>query len=97
MKTYTISSSELATVAALTLDSAPIDFVTPSGPIQPTQVRRLRGGWPGAEWVRVVADYQDDLSVGYASMADMARDHEWVEDMVPEFTRVPCQCRGEFF
>jgi len=77
---YTISGSELDAVAALTRTSAPIDLVTPDGPIQPTQIRNLRGGWTGASWVRVVADYQDGPSVGYASLSDLARDHEWPED-----------------
>ena len=87
-KAYTIHRSENDAVDALVTATARVGYVTPDGPIQPTQVRKLSAGWVGAEWVRVVADYQDSESVGYASLEDLAHDHEWSEDVDPDFEPV---------
>ena len=92
MNRYTISHTESDTVAALTTAIATTaeaaSLAGESAPIQPTQIRRLSSGWVGAEWVRYVADYQDAQSVGYATLGDLERDHEWTDEMGAEFTDI---------
>lgn len=86
IKTYTIDRSEYDTVNDLTIATATVTLSTDEGaPIQPIAVRQLSSGWVGAEWVRYVADYQDSQSVGYATLADFEREHEWTADMGLDF------------
>ncbi len=89
MRTYTISKTELDTVSALVKETATVgdlrSLLGDDAPIQPVSVDVLKAGWVGAEWVRAVAHYQDAASVGYASLADLERDHQWTTEVAPDF------------
>lgn len=89
MRTYTIHQSEYATVNSLmtrSADTTGLGALLPSdAPIQPRSVDLLAAGWVGAEWVRAVANYQDDDSVGYASLADLEAAHEWTDAVCVDF------------
>lgn len=90
MKTHTIDRSEHDAIDALVIATAAVDLGnSPSGALRPEQIRKLSGGWAGAEWVRAVADYQDGASVGYASLTDLEVDHEiTVDDSYGDFEAV---------
>jgi hypothetical protein len=85
MRTYTLHPTEQEAVESLVsavarlepdqLERRDID------PVLPTQIRRLTKGFRGAEWLRVVADYQDAPSEGYASLGDLLFHHRLPPDL----------------
>lgn len=85
---YTIDRSEYQTVNALVVATASLHGASPTdpnSPIWPVSVDRLSSGWAGAEWVRYVANYQDNLSEGYATLKDLSRAHEFTDDLDLDF------------
>ena len=93
MRTYTFSKSELTQVNKATdeiahcLDLALRCAENPELPIQPAAVRKLATEIEGAEGITVVADYRDYPSVGYVTLAELERAHEFTDEIVLYFER----------
>lgn len=86
METYTYDSSELLQLRLSTVSYAGTSEVEPSrdgdgqivSPIRPIQIDRVTSGPAGADWVRYVAEYQDNPAVGYATLDDLLEAH-WLD------------------
>lgn len=84
MRTYTLSADETLTETAsarIAVDEILAEGRAETAPILPIAVRLVTRGPRGAEWVRAVADYQEDESVGYASLEELLMHHELPPDL----------------
>lgn len=95
MRTHIFTQAELSAINAATgeiaycqQDHAGRLKENPLLPIQPIAVRKLDNEIAGAEGITVVADYEGDPSVGYVTLAELERDHEFTDDVVLNFARI---------
>lgn len=90
IRSFTIGQDQQDDVNALVVATADLDGASanpddPRAPIWPTSIDQLSSGWPGAKWVRFVANYENELSEGYATLKDLALAHEFPADLEINF------------